>query len=90
MNVLEFLYGLPYNEITKAYISGVRPSSVRICDEDTPYLPDNWVAWRVTVYLKKNKITKINQEVNLDLSNSGVTSDHDLDLELKKLKDKEL
>lgn len=61
IDVLPFLKGRPWDDVSLAYVSGLRPSYIRVvhgamhCDARV---------WRVTVYLDdKDLITDISQEV---------------------------
>jgi len=72
---LQWLWGSKFDEITKAWISGLRPSSVRVskgcihCDARR---------WRVTVLLNEDdSIAEITQEVEVGLPD-GIEDGHDL------------
>lgn len=72
IEVLEFLKGLPFNNLTLAYIHGLRPSTIRvshgcICCDSMPN--------RVTVYLDdSDKIEKISQEINVGYGTGHVVA----------------
>lgn len=72
VDVLQFLWGLPYNHIAAGYIESLRPSAVVVT---TGAVTDDSVTWRVTVTLEKNTsvIVKITQEVSAGLP-AGVKS----------------
>lgn len=62
--VLPQLWGEPWNEIALAYVHALRPSLVRVVHaEETT----DAVCWRVTVYLKGERIESIEQEVEVGL-----------------------
>jgi hypothetical protein len=63
--VLPNLTGHPWDEITLAYVQGLRPSMVRVVrGEETT---DAWL-WRVTVYLDDRQLIRsIEQEVEVGL-----------------------
>jgi hypothetical protein len=66
--VLDFLNGKPFDDIAKAYISGLNPTSVRII-YDSEHLDAR--TGRVTVYLDDNDIIeKISQEITVHLPES--------------------
>ena len=67
--------GSKFDEITKSWISTLRPSSIRI-SKDSVYCDAR--VWRVTVLLNKDdSIAKISQEVEVGLPN-GIEDGHDL------------
>jgi hypothetical protein len=62
IEVLEFLKGMPFNNLIMAYVHGLKPSNVRVsygeicCDA---------MNGRVTIFLTEdNKIRRIDQEIN--------------------------
>ena len=74
ISVLEFLNGLPFDDLAKVYISGLNPSSVRII-YDSEHLDAR--TDRVTVYLDDNDtILKINQEIAIHLPDSIQHGEH--------------
>jgi hypothetical protein len=83
--VLQFLWGRPWNNMALNYVTGLRPSMVRVtlgevtCDSYT---------WRVTVYLEEDMrtIKKIEQEVQT--WSIGCRYGADLMLHLERFKDK--
>lgn len=80
--VLEFLWGLPYDEIARAYIHALRPSEVRVIDDG--YEKSNAVTWRVTVKIEFGVITEIEQEVEVALASGIATNGYELDVALAK------
>jgi len=84
--VLPYLKGRPMDEVARAFISTLRPSSVRVikfnqaqhCDAQT---------WRVTVNLKRDgMIDCIHQECHVELP-EGVDNGHELSLLLPECSD---
>lgn len=60
---LPFLKGRPWDEVALAYVSGLRPSCIRVIKHNSGMHCDARV-WRVTVHLgKRGKISEIEQEV---------------------------
>lgn len=66
IEVYPFLKGKHYNNIAKAYISSLRPSSIRAATNGTTL---DFHPWRVTVWFKEDGVTieKIEQEVKVIL-----------------------
>lgn len=63
--VLEFLWGLPCNNLILAYIAGLNPSSIRVVAYDG-YETTDAQPNRVTVYLdQKNCVESIKQEISV-------------------------
>jgi hypothetical protein len=62
--VLEFLWGLPWNNLARNFVTALRPSRIRVTDG--PITLDA-VKWRVTVYLEEDSrtIRRISQEVGI-------------------------
>jgi len=62
--VLEFLWGLPWNNLARNYVTALRPSRIRVT---TGRITLDAVRWRVTVYLEEDArtIQKISQEVKI-------------------------
>ena len=50
--VLEFLKGKKYDEVAQSYISGLRPSVIRISEDGMVTLDS--CPWRVTVIMEEN------------------------------------
>ena len=84
IEALPELTGLPWNEVTQAYVSGLRPSSVApthglVHTDSRP--------GRVTIWLDKDgMIEKVTQEVSVELP-EGFRNGHDLSVALRKLKE---
>jgi len=68
--VLDFLEGLPFNNLVMAYVRGLKPSSVRV-STDGSIFTDNRTG-RVTIYLKDNKVDRIEQEVHVSYACGAV------------------
>lgn len=67
IDVLDFLVGRPWDEVALSYVSGLRPSKIRLT---TGSVKLDAKTWRVTVYLSerdKRTITRISQEIGVDL-----------------------
>ncbi len=70
--VLEFLNGKPWNDMSKSFVSALRPSVVRLCRESATC---DAITWRVTVWINKDdKIKRIEQEVSYNVY--GVEHSH--------------
>ena len=62
--VLEFLRGLPWNNLARNYVTALRPSRIRVTEG---IIKLDAVTWRVTVWLEEDgrTIHKIDQEVGI-------------------------
>jgi len=80
IDVLEFLWGQPWNNLAVNFVSTLRPSCLRVV---TNGATADSHPWRVTVWLEKNNITikKIVQEV--EIVTSGARNAHDLESQLR-------
>ncbi len=84
VRVLPELEGKPWNDVTKAYMRALRPSSVRVIPDGEAMTSDANL-WRVTVNLTRSGlIRRIDQEVEVDLP-EGVDHGHALHCKLDKL-----
>ncbi len=63
LTVLPELTGKPWDEVALAYVMALRPSVIRVCE--IGHL-DSWPR-RVTVWMKDDKISRIQQEVDVCL-----------------------
>ena len=83
IDVLEFLWGQPWNNLALRYVSALRPSCLRVTKD---FATADAHSWRVTVWLEEDDrtIRKIHQEVKAD--SLGATCGHDLELQLKHQK----
>jgi len=84
IDVLELLWGQPWNNLALRYVSSLRPSCLRVTKDWTTA---DAHSWRVTVYLEEDDrtIRKIHQEVEVD--SSGAINGHDLICQLKHQKE---
>ena len=64
---LEFLEGLPLDDIAWSYIHAINPSCYRVIDAECPILTSDATRQRVTIYMKDDLISKITQEVEVGL-----------------------
>lgn len=82
IRVLEFLYGLKWDEFAMNYVYAHRPSRVRV---STGMVESDSVLWRVTVLLGRDKetIESIEQEVEVGLL-GGLLHGHALRTELMR------
>ncbi len=80
IEVLDFLKGRELDKVSLGYIYALRPSSVRISDSGGIHMDS--MPWRVTIYRKDNKITKIQQEIKVALYDDVQCGQH-LDCLLK-------
>ena len=72
--VLEFLKGRVWDEISLAYVTAMRPSSIRVTRGECTC--DSW-PWRVTVTVNSDDvIERISQEVEFEVCPSGVIGRH--------------
>lgn len=84
VRVLPELEGKPWNDITKAYMRSLRPSSVRVIPDGGAMTSDVKL-WRVTVNLTNSGLIRhIDQEVEVDLP-EGVDHGYALRCKLDKL-----
>lgn len=85
INVLELLWGQPWNNLALNYVYALRPSGIRVVQNGTCLDSQDW---RVTVWLEDDDITikKIEQEVRIGLY--GATCGHDLNIQLREQKEK--
>lgn len=80
IRVLEFLNGRKLDDVVLAYVNGLRPSCIRIC-EDAAHADAR--TWRVTIWVNENDIVKcINQEIEVWLP-EGVRNGYALKHALK-------
>lgn len=81
INVLQFLYGRPWDEIALAYVHALRPSKIRVNNADCWKL--DATNWRVSILLEADDrtIKRIWQEVAVGLPD-GLNHGHDLDCAL--------
>jgi len=77
--VLQFLWGLPWNNLARNFVTALRPSRIRVTDG--PVTLDA-VKWRVTVWLEEDgrTIQEIKQEVGI--SSWGVWNGGELTAQL--------
>jgi len=83
IEVLEFLKGREYDEVAQSYISGLRPSKIRISENGFVTLDS--CPWRVTVMMDQGNsdlIWKITQEVEVSLF-GDIQNGYDLQKRLK-------
>lgn len=84
IRVLHQLVGKPWSVITGAYVSALRPSTVRVVTAGAAVETDA-VLWRVTVYLTPaGCVEQIEQEVEVALP-PGARSGYELDSALRGL-----
>jgi len=79
IRVLEFLNDRPFDDVAKGYIHALRPSNIRLIKNGI--VKSDSVSWRVTIFLEKGFIDKIEQEVQVGLY-GDVKDGHDLELRL--------
>jgi len=74
IDMLEFLWGLPWNNLARSYVSALRPSNIRVT---TGTIKLDAMPWRVTVFLEDDRrtICKIRQEVQVSLRGAWDGSD---------------
>jgi hypothetical protein len=72
--MLTQLNGLPWDELTLAYVSTLRPSYIRVVQSNGGVTADSR-AWRVTVTLKDQRIVAIEQETPIQLP-TGIAHGH--------------
>lgn len=72
--VLNFLWGSPWDMLALASAHALRPSHIRVVEHGTQM--DSQL-WRVTVYLKRGRIDRIEQEVEVGLP-PGVYNGYEL------------
>lgn len=65
--VLQFLWGQPLDELTKAYLPALRPSIVRV--SESGWINADAITWRVTIFTCGGIIQKIEQEVEVESTN---------------------
>ena len=84
--VLEFLNGLPWDDLALGFLHAVNPSCIRVTDGCTKC---DAITGRVTVYLKEDSktIKKITQEVRVGLPD-GINNGHELNIALRKAKER--
>ena len=81
IEVLTFLNGQPWDDVARAYVHALRPSSTRVSAEA---LKSDSRLWRVTVMLDAEaRITEITQEVEVALP-AGIQHGHALACELDR------
>lgn len=69
IDVLPFLVGLPWNNITEAWLYAVRPSKMRVTYGE---VHTDSCLWRVTITLNRDDtIAMIQQEVQIGLANKA-------------------
>jgi|SRR6185369_2563544 len=84
--VLPYLKGRPMDEVAQAFISTLRPTSVRVIKFNQAQFCDAQT-WHVTVNLKRDgMIDCIHQECSVELP-EGVDNGHDLSLLLPECAD---
>lgn len=82
IRVLRDLERKPWNEITQAFVTALRPESVRVIKHNGTVTSDGRL-WRVTVFLTAfESIEKIEQEVEVALPD-GVAHGYDLERRLE-------
>jgi hypothetical protein len=65
IKVLQFLYGRQCNDLILSYIHALRPSAIRVVNQNECITCDA-ITWRVTVFVdSKNKVKSIEQEVEV-------------------------
>ena len=63
MPVLEFLWGKPFDDAARAWITGLRPSKIRV---STGAVKCDGIPWRVTVMLAQDgTVDEITQEIKV-------------------------
>lgn len=62
ITVLPELTGKPWDEVSLAYVLALRPSKIRVC---TTGCHCDSMRWRVTVWMKDDKINRVEQEVRV-------------------------
>lgn len=77
--VLHFLYGLPWNDLSEAYVWALRPSEIWITNgTSSPDFTDNVCPWRVIITLTEDgTIVHISQEVEVRIP-SGISNGYAL------------
>lgn len=66
IEVLQFLYGKPWDDTALGFAHATRPSIIRVVDDGCVQCDAR--TWRLTVFLDKNKlIERISQEVQVGL-----------------------
>lgn len=66
IEVLQFLYGKPWDDVALGFAHAVRPTRIRVIEDGCTQLDSQ--TWRLTVYLDENKLIKrISQEVQVGL-----------------------
>lgn len=83
VRALPELIGKPWCDVTRAYLSTLRPSKVRVITNGI--MKSDAVTWRVTVHVSDGVIIDIEQEVEVDLPD-GAQHGHDLRCQLDKLR----
>lgn len=84
ITVLPELTGLPLSDLILGYIQGLRPSTLRIIDNDIDgFMTCDGRLYRVTVFLEKGLIKEIEQEVEVGLPD-GIKNGHELATKRKK------
>jgi hypothetical protein len=81
-DLLPFIKGREYDDVSKSYVSSLRPSKVDIIDSQKIETGDFW-SWRVRVYVKDGLITDIAQEVEFEIY-GDIQHGHDLRLRLNE------
>lgn len=80
--VLDFLVGMPWDEVARAYVEALRPSEVQVTSDGV--LKSNARTWRVTVHLDdKERIEAIEQEVEVPLPD-GIENGYEFERALAK------
>lgn len=75
--VCEYLIGTPWDEISLAAVSTVRPSVLRVCDPDSLPTDDGWNG-RVTVHVDANNIIRCVEHETTAFVTTEIKHGHDL------------
>jgi hypothetical protein len=77
VEVLAQVRGEPWNDLTRALVSALRPSQVEVIEHNAAETT-NAMPWRVRVYLRENKmIDRVQQECLVELPD-GCNNGYDL------------
>lgn len=92
MRVLEFLNGLPWDDLALTYVMALNPTRIRVT---TGYITLDAVPNRITVYLEKDDVTISDIEMEISVMTSpliqnGSELSYKLRMAREKLKAREL
>lgn len=82
--VLEFLWGQPWNNLSLNFVSTLRPSELRVTSDGVTL---DVCAWRVTVWLEKDKRTIKKIEQSVSMSGYGARNAQDMNNQLRYQKE---